>query len=76
MTGLQYELAMRNIKIKELSKVIEKSNYYTGQKLAYNNFSVEEAKKIMDYLKIENFRYLFSTFIINKNNTTKVVDKQ
>jgi hypothetical protein len=58
MTGLQKEIKEKKIKIRRLAPILNKSNYYMGQKIKDNNFSVNEAKTLMAYFG-KSFNELF-----------------
>lgn len=58
MTGLELEMQFRNISIRKIAKLINKSYYQTGQKIKYNKFSVDEAKTLIKYFNLE-FKDLF-----------------
>lgn len=61
MTGLKHYMIERDMTIKELSYLIKKSPYQTGQKLKHNSFKLHEIIIIINF-----FGKKFEELFINK----------
>jgi len=59
MTGLEFEMSIRGVKVIQIAKILNISNYQAGQKIKYNKFTILQAKKLIEFfnMKFEDLFY-------------------